>query len=112
VSKSTSSREAWSIASAVAHGQMKARLDAAYGTSWSWGDSAIHGDYLGGKVTPEGVVRIYEVGDRFVVELRFYSTAASTATAAEQLAAAKASTLEKLLPAIEAKDVRETDPMD
>ena len=91
---------------------MKAPLDAAFGRAWSWGDSAIHGDYLGGSITPEAVVRIYEVDDRFVVELRFFSTAGSAAAAAEQLAQAEELLIGKVLPTIDAKDVKDADPMD
>lgn len=105
----TRANEAWSVATTTAHGAMKARLEAAFGNTWSWGDSAVKGDYLGGKVTPEAVVRIYEAGDRFIVELRFLSEATG-ASAADQLAAAKARTLDQLMAAIDAKDVRDAEP--
>ena len=110
--KPTTTRKAWSITTPLAQGEMKARLDAAFGKAWSWGDSAVHGDYLGGTITPEAVVRIYEIEERFVIELRFFSTAGSGAAAAEQLAQAEAMTLAKVLPAIAATDVQDAETMD
>jgi hypothetical protein len=86
---------------------MKALLDDAFGVAWSWGDSAIYGDYLGGRLTPEAVGRVYEVGDRFVVELRFYSTGGN---AVEQVALAQG-LIAQLLLTIGASDVQDTDPM-
>jgi hypothetical protein len=86
---------------------MKARLDAAFEAPWTWGDSAIYGDYLGGQLTPEAVGRIYEAEDRFVVELRYYSTSRN---AADEFARAREQ-VQRVLRTIEATDVQDADPM-
>ncbi len=89
--------------------EMKPRLDALGPTPWSEGDSERHGDYLGGKLTAEAVGRIYKMREGFVVNLRFFSTNGDPLS---QLAMAKERLLTKVLPAVEAREVKPADPLD
>ena len=88
---------------------MKAQLEVASLTVWRDGDSAWHGDYLGGRLSEHGVARIYEVGSEYVVHLRFLSPHAD---ALERLLRDQVRLLEVMLPAVRAENVRVTAPLD
>ena len=99
----------WAFRSPLSLDEMKKRLDEAGPKPWSDGDSAYHGDYLGGTLTAEAVARIYKLRDGFVVNLRFFSEAGDPVA---QLASATDDLLHRVLPLVEARDVRSTDPLE
>jgi hypothetical protein len=99
----------WAFRSSVSFDEMKRRLDSAGPQPWVVGDSAYHGDYLGGKLTPETFARIYEVQDGFVVNLRLFSAEGDPIS---QLAKATDDLLKRVLPLVEARDIRSTDPLE
>ena len=100
---------AWAFTSQLSLEAMKPCLEAASGIAWRDGDSAWHGDYLGGRLSEYGVARIYEVDAGYVVHLRFHCPHAD---ALERLIADQTRLLEVMLPAVCAESVRVTEPLD
>lgn len=100
---------AWAFTSWLSLEQMKPHLEAASGVVWRDGDSAWHGDYLGGHLSEDSVARIYEVASGYVVHLRFHCPLSD---APERLRRDEARLLEVVLPAICAEAVRATEPLD
>ena len=100
---------AWAFTSQLSLEAMKPCLEAASGGAWRDGDSAWHGDYLGGRLSEYSVARIYEVDAGYVVHLRFHCPHAD---ALERLSADQMRLLEVVLPAAQAKNVRMTEPVD
>ena len=100
---------AWSFHSELPLPAMKAKLDSKGPRPWQVGDSDRHGDYLGGTVSPEGVARIYQVEEGFVVNLKFLSM---DGDATAQLERATGRVLQDVLPAVGARDVKPTSPVE
>lgn len=100
---------AWSFKSDLKPAEMLKRLNAAWSKPWTEGDSEHLGDYLGGRLTPEAVGRIYKVRDGYVVNLRFYSEKGDEA---QQLIEAQTVLVSKVLPIVEARDVEAADPLE
>lgn len=100
---------AWAFSSPYSLEAMKPHLEAASGVLWSDGDSAWHGDYLGGRLSKDSVARIYEVGLDYVVHLRFLCPHAD---ALERLRRDETRLLEVLLPAVNAVNAHVTEPLD
>ena len=92
--------------------EMKRALFAATGEDWVFGDSEWHGDYLGGSVTPEAVVRIYPTKRTtlFHVCLRFVTSAAET-NAVARMRKAERTLLDRILPAIHSHNVAQAEPL-
>lgn len=83
-------------------GEMKSRLNAAGPEAWVDGDSHHHGDYVAGRLTDEAVARIYDVGNGFIVNLRFFSKEGDPVA---QMAVAKERLLNTVLPTVDARNV-------
>ncbi|MBI4954009.1 MAG: hypothetical protein HY908_18445 [Myxococcales bacterium] len=99
---------AWSFDSELGSRAMLKKLNELGLGAWEEGDSAYH-DYLAGRLTKEGVVRIYAVGAHHVVNLRFFW---KEGDAQAQLRAAKQVLLDQVLPALGARDVQPTEPFE
>jgi hypothetical protein len=102
-------RTAYAFTSGYSLDEMKVLLDAASPAPWMIGSSHYHGDYLGGRLTPEAIARIYRIGDGYVASLRFSSTRGD---AVAHFDAAKEQLLSRVLPLVGARDVRATEPID
>lgn len=79
---------------------------------WAFGDSEWHGDYLGGSLTPEAVVRIYATkrSDLFNASLRLVTRAADE-NASAKLHQAERRFLDQILPAIQGRNVQQAVPV-
>lgn len=89
--------------------ELKLRLRDVTGTDWKDGDSAYYGDYLGGRLSAEAVVRIYSVKIGYVANLRFYSKARD---AIAQLQGAQSRLVNVILPAIGCRNARPCEPLE
>ena len=89
--------------------KLKLRLRDVTGINWEDGDSAYHGDYLGGRLSAEAVVRIYSVKIGYVANLRFYSKARD---AIAQLQGAESRLVNEILPAIGCRNARPCEPLE
>ncbi len=93
--------------------QMKKVLDANWPQNWVFGDSELHSDYLGGRLTPEAVARIYVVKEinGFVVNIRFLAEAGDPNGKAK-FTEAQRSFLERVLPLIHAHEVERAETIE
>ncbi len=106
---STRTTLGWAFKSPLSMKEMEQKLKA-WPRPFEVGDSDRHGDYLGGKVTDEGVARVYDTrGGGYLAELRFFSAGGDVRG---QLDAAKDALLGRVLPLLMARDVAEAEPLD
>ncbi len=92
--------------------EMRRALSVATREEWILGDSEWHGDYLGGNITPEAVARIYPTkrSTLFHVCLRFVASSAEP-NAVQKLHEAARTLLDRILPAIQARNVQQAEPL-
>ena len=100
-------KRAWAFESTLSLEDMKSALDERSSSPWVVGDSARFGDYLGQKVPPDAVARIYAVDKGYVAHL-----ASQRADYPMLFAAAEARLLSEILPAARAENVRACEPLD
>jgi hypothetical protein len=103
---------AWSFNSPLNLGAMKAHLNSISGRSWSEGDSHRYGDYLAHELAEGTVARVYAVASGFVINLGYRALEDDVEVAKQRIAAAKSVLLNKVLPAILATSIAETEPLD
>jgi len=103
---------AWSFTSSLKLGAMKARLDSISARPWSEGDSHRHGDYLARELAEGTVARVYAVASGFVVNLGCLTLEDDVEVAKQRIASAKSILLTKVLPAILATNIAETEPLE
>ncbi|WP_437676187.1 hypothetical protein [Sorangium sp. So ce131] len=109
MNKTASTTLAWSFKSDLSQEEMLRRLDERWPSTWAISDSHHHGDYVGGRLTPEAAARIYQDGPRFVVHLRFSSAGGDVR---RQLLEAQQLLIVEVLPLLDAHDVWPTEPLD
>jgi len=102
----------WSFTSPLKLGAMKAHLDSISGRPWSEGESHWHGDYLAQELAEGTVARIYSVAGGFVVKLGYRSLEDDVEVTKQRIASARSILLSKVLPAIRAINIAETEPRD
>ncbi|HEY1813192.1 MAG TPA: hypothetical protein VGG74_12665 [Kofleriaceae bacterium] len=103
---------AWSFTSSLTLGAMKLQLDLSSRRPWSEGDSHRHGDYLAQELAEGAVARVYAVGGRFVVNLRYSALDDDVEVAKQRIASVKSILLNNVLPAILATNITEAEPLE
>ncbi len=107
-----SSTQGWAFQSSLSLEQMKGRLDATFETPWSLGDSHYLGDYLGGRLDENVVVRIYMVESGFVANLRYRSLDDDVIDANKQISNGERLLINRVLPMILAQNITPTEPLE
>jgi hypothetical protein len=82
---------------------------------WEWieRDSFWYGDYISTRPLPhDGIIKIYEQGDRFVIQLKYRALRGVNANAVADCRALHRTILTQFLPAIGAREVEPDEGFD
>ena len=104
------SMSALEFRSGLSLAQMKQALEEAGKRPWHFGDSEWHGDYLGGSLSPQTVLRIYAMKGCYRAVLRFVSETGD-ARAWEKFMGAQKLLLQTILPLIHAESIQPAEPL-
>jgi len=101
----------WKFQSELSLEEMKSELNRPGKVEWKLGDSTNHGDYLGGRITPEAIVRIYNLGgNEYHVNMKFYST--QTENVVSQLDNAKSILMNEIFSQFHVENVIIAEPLE